>query len=245
MAAEFPVRSGRVRRRAWTRVSRGLYRLDRLVEYDVIGGVRVASAPEILLAAARDLDLLDLVVLIDGALRFGHCTSEALRSVALGRSAGALGLRRALPYADGRAESAWGTLLRLLHVLCDVPVRPQWAIGTSRADLRILGTNRLPEYDGGTHRDPDRQAHDLARECELQRRGWQRYGYTSRVLLHRGQLVLRDADNALCREHDPSRIRVWHRALGESLFTPAGTSRLLARWAPRPGTSTTSTQALG
>lgn len=301
MTLELTVQSGHVRRRAWVRVSRGLYRrqlgedgptstllawqlalpedacfthlsaavargwpvpplpegvpvfasmsnggnrprrpglrvsrLARPVEFDVIDGVRVASAAEILLAAARDLGLVDLVVLIDGALRLGECTTEDLLRVAGGRAAGALNLRRTLPYADPRAESAWESLLRLLHVLCEAPVRSQWEIGPFRADLRILGTRRLPEYDGGKHRDPERQARDLARECELQRRGWQRYGYTWQVVLHRGQLILRDADAALGREHDPARIRVWHRALSESLFTPAGTSRLLARWTLGP-----------
>ena len=83
------------------------------------------------------------------------------------------------------------------------------------------------------HRSRERHALDLARERALQRLGWQRYGYTSGVLLRQGLSVLRDADDALGRPHEPQRIRAWHAALSDSLFTAAGTARLRARWAGR------------
>ncbi len=200
------------------------------IEYDDVDGLRVARAPEILLAAARHLGLIDLVVLVDAALRRGDCTAVELQSAAEQRRRGAPGLRRAVTYADARSESPWESVLRLLHQLCDVPVESQYWIDRSiRADLRISGTTRLPEYDGAGHRDAAQHAKDLARDRRLHQLGWERYGYTSPVLLHDGLSVLRDADDALGREHEPARIRPWHAALAESLFTPAGTERLLIR----------------
>lgn len=203
-----------------------------------LAGLRVATATEILLAAGRDLGLLDMVVLIDAALHLGECTRSELQQASTRRRGGPA-LRTALRLADARSESAWESLLRLLHQLGGVPVVPQFPIPDgagaerARADLRIQGTRRLPEYDGAVHRDGRQHARDLARERFLLRQGWERYGYTSQVVLHNGLSVLRDADEALGRPHEPARIRRWHAALAESLFTPAGTARLLARWADR------------
>lgn len=196
-------------------------------------GLRVASAPCILLAAARDLALLDLVVLVDAALRSGDCTVSELRLAAARRRRGAPALRTAMRYADQRFESPWESLLRLLHQLCDVPVEPQFPVEGYRGDLRIVGTRRLVEYDGEVHRSAEQHARDLTRERTLQRLGWQRFGYSSQVLLHQGTSVLRDADDALGRKHEAGRIRPWHRALDESLFTAAGRQRVATRWARR------------
>ncbi|CAN5267385.1 hypothetical protein BH20ACT5_BH20ACT5_13500 [soil metagenome] len=208
-------------------------RHPRPVEYDEIAGLRVARPAHILVGAARDLGLLDVLLLVDAALHRGECTLAELHQVAAHQRGGPA-LRTALRYADGRAESPWETVLRLLHQVCDVPVEPQYGIGPFSADLRIVGTRRLAEYDGEVHRTADRHAKDLARERQLHRLGWQRYGYTSRVILHNGLSVLRDADEALGRPHEPERIRAWHRLLAESLFTPAGTARARGRWAARP-----------
>lgn len=196
-----------------------------------VAGLRVAEAPEILLAAARDLGLLDLVVLADAALQLGECTISDLARASSQRRRGAPALRRALAYVDPRSESAWESVLRMLHRVCDVSVEPQYTVRDTdgflraRADLRIIGTRRLPEYDGDAHRNARRHAKDLARERQLQELGWQRYGYSSGVLLHSGLSVLRDADEAVGRVHRLERIRAWYRLLGESLFTPAGAAR--------------------
>lgn len=199
------------------------------------GGLPVAGATDTLLAAARDLALLDLVVLVDAALYRQDCSLSELRLAALQRRRGAPALRQALKYADGRAESGWETLLRLLHQLCDVPVEPQYVVGPYRADLRVGETRRLAEYDGGRHREPDRHDHDLERERYFGREHWERFGYTSRVLLHQGLTVLRDADEALGRHHEPSRIRAWHAALAASSYTLPGRRRLEARFHFRSG----------
>jgi len=198
-------------------------------------GLRVATPAETLLACAADLHLLDLVVLLDAALHRGSCTRAEVASAAAARRRGAPLLRRALHLADGRAESAWEVLLRVLHVACDVPVEPQHEVRhdgvlLGRGDLWIRGTRTLQEYDGGGHRDPSQHRDDLRRDRRLAERGWQRHGYTSSDLTSRAVTVLRDADRALDREHRPERIRAWHEMLARSLFTPAGTSRLRSRW---------------
>ena len=64
-------------------------------------------------------------------------------------------LRRALALSDGRSESPWESLRRVLHVVCGVPVEPQFVllddhgVFVARGDLRISGTTTLHEYDGG------------------------------------------------------------------------------------------------
>lgn len=201
------------------------------IEVDLVAGLRVAQPGEILLAAARDLGLLDLVVLGDAALHAGDCTLPELRRAAQRQRRGAPVLRRALPYLDARSESAWESVLRMVHRVCDVPIQPQYQVGALRADLWIVGTKRLAEYDGEVHRDGPRHAKDLARQRRLNELGWERYGYTAHVVLNSAVSVLKDADTALGRVHDPTRIRAWHGLLAESLFSAAGTARLRARWA--------------
>jgi len=215
-------------------------RHTQVIDADDDNGIRLATGAETLLAAARDLGLLDLVVLADAALHLGDCTLDDLHRTANRRRRGAPALRRALGYVDGRSESAWESMLRMLHVACDVPVEPQREVVNSdgefvaRADLWIPGTRRVHEYDGDEHRERKRHGTDLRRERALQRAGYARYGYTSSVLLRQAVTVLRDADDALGRPHEPDRIRVWHRLLAESLFTAAGTARLRARWGLPP-----------
>ncbi len=200
---------------------------------ETIGDVRVASAVEILLACARDLGLVDVVVLLDGAVRAGDIDLAELASdlQPLRRRAGLPALRRALDLADSRSESAWETLLRLLHVVCGVEVEPQFEVPElgARGDLLIVGSRTFHEYDGEVHLPRTQQRKDLRRHRRLDVDAWSRHGYTSEDVLHRAVTILRDADHAIGRSHRPERVRVWHELLRESLFTPAGTARFLRR----------------
>lgn len=202
----------------------------------LVEGVRVAPLPEVLLACARDLGLLDLVVLVDSALRSGRCSPGEIAEVAAPRRRGAPALRAALPMADARSESPWESLLRMLHVLCEVPVEPQFevyddrGVFVARGDLWLRGTKTLHEYDGAVHRDRRTHVKDLTRERGLANTGWTRRGYTSGDLLGRSHVMLREADATLGRAHDPRRLDPWLDALRESLFTPCGRTRLLRRW---------------
>lgn len=199
-------------------------------------GVPLTAPAETLLSCAADLDVLDLVVLLDAALHLGSCTVSDIEAAAARRRRGAPMLRRVLARADGRSESAWETLLRILHEVCDVPVEPQFVIEdeagsfVARGDLRLVGTTTIHEYDGGEHRKKHRHRKDLARERRIGNVVWTRRGYTDVEVLHQAVSILRDADRSLGRIHRPDRVRGWHALLARSLFSPSGTELLRRRW---------------
>jgi hypothetical protein len=211
-------------------------RLAHAVPLDTIQGIRTATPFEVLLACARDLCVVDLVVLLDGALFVGDVHLEELARLVAStcHRRGLALLRTALALADPRSESPWETLLRLLLVLCGVHVHPQYEVpGTfgalGRADLWVVGTRTLQEFDGEVHLERAQHKRDLRRLRRLDREQWTRHGYTADDVLHRAVGILRDADDAIGREHRPERVRVWHDMLRESLFTPAGRARLVRR----------------
>lgn len=200
-----------------------------------IGGLPSDPPAEVLLSCARDLGLLDLIVLADAALHSADVTRAEVEAAAGQRRRGAPRLRRALDLADGRSESAWETLLRVLHVMCDVDVEPQVAMYADggdflgRADLWVCGTNAIHEYDGEHHLTRHQQRVDLRRARRLGNEEWLRRGYTSSDVLQQAVTIIRDADLSLGREHRPSRIRAWHHLLKDSLFTSSGQERLRTR----------------
>jgi very-short-patch-repair endonuclease len=221
--------------RAGVRTSRH----TRPIAYDDIGGLRCASIPETLLACARVLGLLDIVVMIDCVLHLEQCTVKDIEAVLRPRRPGAKALKRALAYADGESESVYETLLRLLHVLCGIEVQSQYVVRdedgvkVARADLRIVGTEALPEFDGDEHEKGPRRVKDRRRDRAVERAGYVRRGYTAGDVLHRGVSVLRDAERSLGLPHDPERIRPWHDELRKSLFSPSGQADFLRRTTPR------------
>jgi hypothetical protein len=198
-------------------------------------GVRIASAPWTLVELAEHFSLIDLVVAMDSALQQKQCTYAELSAAAVPGRRGVRVYRRALSLCDGRSESAWETVLRLLHVLGGIPdVRPQAVIrdargiGVARADLRI-GRRRLHEYDGADHRGQAQHQIDLRREKTVSRLGLERYGYTA-IEIHRGPgQILRDAEDALGLDHDPSRVHAWLEEYERSSFSDAGARELAAR----------------
>jgi hypothetical protein len=200
-----------------------------------------AVAPtDALLAMARHLGILDLVVVLDSALRLGDVSPGELAAALASRRWGVRRLRLAAALADGRSESPYETLLRVLHVVCEVAVEPQnelWVDGVlvARGDLRIVGHEVFHEYDGAEHRQRARHRSDLRRDRDLGRAGWRRRGYTDLEVLHRPVEILRDADRTLGRVHDPSRLDAWYALLRESCFTPAGRHLLLRRILPAAG----------
>ena len=199
------------------------------------GGLPSDPPAEVLLACARDLGVLDVVVLCDAALHNGDCTRVSLEEAAAQRRRGAPTLRSALELVDARSESAWETLLRVLHLSCDIRVEPQHSLFDhdgmflGRADLWLSGTNALHEYDGAHHLTRRQQRVDLRRARRLGNDDWVRRGYTSDDVLRHGIAILRDADLSLGREHRAARIRTWHALLRNSLFTSSGQDRLRVR----------------
>ncbi|MDQ4006742.1 MAG: hypothetical protein M3211_01440, partial [Actinomycetota bacterium] len=212
----------------------GYVRRSKYAEYDDLDGVPVVSAAQTLVELARDLTLVDLVPMVDCALRRGAKTDDILRA-ARPRVPGARRLRRAVDLADERSESWWESVLRLLHVLsglgpveCQVPL---WDGGMfiARADLHLVGTVRFPECDGGRHREKDRHDQDLHREKGISRCRFERYGYTTGEITMSPGMVIRDAEDARGWQHEPRRLRTWWGYARASTLTPYGRTRLAAR----------------
>ena len=213
----------------------GLYvRRSRVAEFEDVGGIRCVTGAHTLVELARDLTLVDLVPIVDCAIRSG-VTAEQVQAALTRRSQGAATLRRALALADDRSESWWESVLRLQHVVTGLgPVECQreiWADGlfVARADLHLLGTTRYPECDGGEHRDRDRHVRDLARDKAMSRLGLDRYGYSTSEIAHRPEMIIRDAEGARGLAHDPRRVHIWRRLSGPSTLTGSGRARLAGR----------------
>jgi hypothetical protein len=199
-----------------------------------VRGLPVVSATDVLLALARHFGLLDVVVILDAALRRGDVSQRQLGHALAARRRGVRRLREAAPLSDGRSESPYESLLRLLHVVCDVRVVPQhdlWCDGrfVARGDLRLVGCQAFHEYDGAGHRDRLQQRTDLRRDRDIEAAGWVRRGYTDLEVLRRPVEILRDADRSLRREHAPARLDAWYWLLRDSCFTAVGRRRLLGR----------------
>jgi very-short-patch-repair endonuclease len=201
-----------------------------------VKGFRFTKGAETLLAAARDLGVLDLVILGDSALRRGDCTMEELQATAAQQRRGAPRLRAVLPLLDERSESPWESVMRVLHLAAGIDVEPQkkifdqWGRFIARADLWLVGTRRIHEYDGDKHRERQTHRNDLARDRRLVEIDWQRIGFTSTQLLNEGASIIAGVDRLLGRRWDPGRLARWEALLDDSLFRPAGRARAHRHW---------------
>ena len=154
------------------------------------GPARIVSARDVLLALARHFALLDVVVMLDGAMHLGCITHEELTEGLKGRRHGVRRLREAASLADARSESPFETLLRVLHVVCEVAVIPQHELRVAgqlvaRGDLRIRRHPYLPVVQRAGHRDRDQHRSDLRRDRDIAAAGWLRRGYTDLEVLRR------------------------------------------------------------
>jgi hypothetical protein len=203
---------------------------------NLIEGLPVTTAAETLLAAARDLGVLDLVVMADSALRLKHCSLTDLLIAARQRRRGAPLLRSVIPLLDPRSESPWESIMRVLHRAAEIPVTPGYEVVddfgrfVARVDLRIDGTRRAQEYDGADHREPQVHERDLARDRRLLGAGWQRHGFTSRQLLTGGAEIIADVDRLLGRTWHPRRLSAWRQLVKHSLFGRCGRARAYRQW---------------
>jgi hypothetical protein len=202
----------------------------------LLDGLRITTAAETLLACARDLGLLDLVIMGDSALRLGHCTIADLRLIAGRHRRGAPLLRQVIPLLDDRSESAWESVMRVLHQAAEISVVPQREVYddagrfVARGDLWLVGTRRIHEYDGAVHRLGDVHQDDLKRERRITRAGWARYGYTSGDLLDGGASIIAEADRLLGRRWDSRRLYAWNDLVATSLFGRRGRARAYRQW---------------
>lgn len=96
--------------------------------YVVKDGLRLTTPAETLLTCAPLMGVLDLVVLVDSALRAGDVELLELWMLWSRRRRGVPVLRQALLLADPQAGSVMETLLRVLHVVCDLDVETQYVV---------------------------------------------------------------------------------------------------------------------
>lgn len=199
-------------------------------------GLPVDSAEEILLRCARDLGHIDLVILVVSALRAGDIDKRAMALVLGSRRPGVIALRAAWGEARMELESPGEVVLYLFHRAIEVPVAPQVTlcddrgIVLGRADLHIIGTKNVHEYDGAVHRDKAQHRKDLRRE-----RGWAgsdyvRRGYTLDDLLNHPMTVMHEIDRALGRPHDHRRYERWCAQVENCLYSEVGRERVMNRW---------------
>ncbi len=199
-------------------------------------GLLVAPAAEILLNCARDLGILDLVPLVESALRAQPGALASIRDLGSSGRPGCPRLRRAVELADVRSESPWESKLRLFHHVAGVPVEPQATIYDDDgrllavADLLVIGTTSIHEYDGSAHRGPRQQAVDLRRDRGLAGSPFVRRGFTADDLLNHDLVVLAEIDRAIGRPFRPRRIAPWRRLVAQSSHSAEGRARLQHRW---------------
>jgi very-short-patch-repair endonuclease len=205
-------------------------------DVETVRGLPCVSAEETLLRAARDLSLLDLVPMVESALRGRDVTRESIESVAAERRPGVRLLREAAARANPRSESPMETCLRLFHELAGIEVTPQFVIRddagreVARADLRVNGTPFLHEYDGDVHASRSARARDLRRDRWLIEAGFVRRGFVAEDLFLHPMAVLQELDRAVGRPHRPRRLSIWRRLVAESAYSEAGRARLHRRW---------------
>lgn len=139
----------------------------------IVNGLRCDIPSQAILIAACDLHELDLACLLEGAQHRGILPEREEDGLPTEAFPGSPRLRRPFDLATGGAESIWEVLLRVLHGAGDVAVEAQFEVSDDhgvflgRADLRIVGTRRLPEFDGGGHRDAAQHRKDLKRDRRL------------------------------------------------------------------------------
>jgi len=161
---------------------------------------RLTSMERTFLDLATHLDLVDLVVLGDAALRRGW-TSQAALSAAVAAASRRRGLARArsvLPVLEPRSDSPMETRLRLVLVFGGLP-RPeanldvfdehgQWV---ARPDLQYPAERIAIEYEGAHHRRDDRQYEsDIFRDELLRDLGWELLKFTAKDVFVRPMVTV-------------------------------------------------------
>ncbi|QLQ10145.1 MAG: hypothetical protein HZY75_06815 [Nocardioidaceae bacterium] len=201
------------------------FRVDPVGHRDRSAGVPVVGPEELLLSCARDLGVLDLVVLGDCLLHRGWTDLDRLTAAAARHRAGAPVLRSALAWMSRSAESPWESLLRVQHRAAGLQVVPQHVVRdaqdrfVARGDLWLPGTRMLHEYDGAGHRDRATHVRDLDRDRRLLAAGWARRAYTAREVMRCPGEIIQAAMRLLGCPFDPSMLQPWRQLLGESLFS--------------------------
>ncbi|WP_028638282.1 hypothetical protein [Nocardioides sp. URHA0032] len=201
----------------------------------------VEAPEEILLRAARDLGLIDLVVLIDSALRVGDLDPDRMTNLLASGRPGVRMLREAWRRATGKSDSGGESVLQQFHVVMDIPFVPQAEIRDeagrllAQADLLVEGTTFLHEYDGAHHRGRDQHRIDLRRERGLTGSPYVRRGFVLDDLVNHPGATMHELDRALGRTHDVRRLRRWRALVDNSMYSATGRERMMNRWRRQDG----------
>jgi hypothetical protein len=216
----------------------GLYasRHPHRVPSELVSGVRLTTPAETLLAAARDLGVLDLVLMGDSALRLGTARSMILwrqrLSVAAARPCCVRSSGCWISGVSQRGNRSCGCYIEQRTFPSNRSMRSSTSGGglSARGDLWIVGTNRLHEFDGGKHREPEVQGRDLTRDRLLIEADCQRFGFTKAQLLNDGASINASTDKLLGRSWYPRRLRRWNALIADSMFGRPGRARALRNW---------------
>ena len=211
-------------------------RLIRKSDPDMVQGLPVDKPEEILLRAARDLGLLDLVIMVDSARHAGDIDARRMETLLESRRPGVRMLARAWQLSDDRAESGGETVLRIFDITIGVSVEPQVELFDAagnfvgRVDLLITGTTEVQEYVGAVHRAKQQHKVDRRRERGLAGASYRVHGYTLDDLLNYPTTVMHEIDRLLGRPHRMALARRWQRLVENSLYGARGRERLVNRW---------------
>jgi hypothetical protein len=174
----------------------------------MIDGLRVTTPAEPC-CAARDVGILDLVIMGDSALRMTlHSHRPHHHRPPASRVPHS---RQVIPMLHARSESPWESVMRVLHRAADIRalVRRTSTISTDSSSAALTcwsRTRRLQDTDGAGHREEDVHADDLARDRLLLASGVQRHGYVI-GLLHGGADIIADVDRTLGRDWTAGALR--------------------------------------
>ena len=108
----------------------------------------------------------------------------------------------------------------MFHDAMEVPVAPQAVLRdeagnvVAHADLLVIGTRRVHEYDGAHHRAKSQQRIDLRRNRGLAQWGFDRRGFALDDLLNHAAVVMHELDRELGRAHSRSRLERWRTWVG-------------------------------
>ena len=211
-------------------------RLTRSVQRGHVRELPIDSAEEILLRCARELGRLDLRILVESARNAGHVDATGIEVVLASGRPGVRLLRAAWESSTGRSESGGESVLQEFHDVLEIPYVPQKRLYDTDgqlvavADLWIVGTDRMHEYDGGVHREPEVQRNDLRRERALGRSSYERRGFTLDDLLNHALVTMQEIDRDLGRPSRLRRYRSWVTLVEQSLYSQSGRERVMNRW---------------
>jgi very-short-patch-repair endonuclease len=223
------------------------HRVTRVRRRQERAGLPVDEPEEILLAASRDVERLDLLILVESAAHHGDVDRGRMTELLDSGRPGVRNLRWAWSRANPKAESVGETLLYELHRCLEVDFEPQAEIYDDdghylgRADLRVTGTNLLHEYDGKHHRRKEQQRVDLRRGRGFAGSAYQLRAFTLDDLLNHPLVVMHEIDRALDRPHRMHGAAAWRELVKQSLYSDTGRARIMHRWRRGGGPDLTDT----